>query len=346
MVDHILTGNKQSSEMITYLVTGSHGHIGSYVVEELVKTKNNIRVVCIDNHYNSNLNNLKSSYSFAKQNNNQLIEISADISNEGLMREIFIRDQPTYVFHCASYLTLDSKQFKARATQVNTYASALIFDLSLQYGVKKVVYSSSASVYGNPIDIPTTEEHPFEFRLFYGATKAATENIATSFMVEEGLPIVGLRYFNVYGPRQSLSNVYTQIVPKWIRSIAIGDPITVYGDGEQTMDMIFGSDIGRANIAAMDNLECKNMFLNVATGIETSVNDLLNIIIDEMKILVPKAKIEVLKEEHDPNLVKRRCADVSKMHQYLGKHQIEVREGIKLTCKELYDKVDHISHNQ
>lgn len=346
MVDHIVVGSENKADGVTYLVTGSHGHIGSYVVEELSRTKNNVRIVCIDNHYNSNLDNLKTSYSLAKDNNNEIVSISADISNESSMIEIFIKEKPDYVFHCASYLTLDSKQFKARATQVNTYGSALIFDLSLKYGVKKVVYSSSASVYGNPIRVPTGEDHPFEFRLFYGATKAATENLATSFMIEEGLEIVGLRYFNVYGPRQSLSNVYTQIVPKWIRSIATGEPITVYGDGEQTMDMIFGSDIGRANVSAMDNPECKNMFLNVATGIETSVNDLLSIIVEEMKTLIPKTKIDIIREEHDPNLVKRRCADVGNMHKYLGCHSVDVREGIRMTCKELYDKVDLISHNQ
>ena len=155
-----------------------------------------------------------------------------------------------------------------------------------------------------------------------------------------------MRYFNVYGPRQSLSNIYTQIVPKWIRSISVGEDITVYGTGQQTMDMIFGSDIGRANVAALENKDCVNMFLNVATGIETSVNELLDIIKGHMIKLIGERDIRIIYDEHDPNLVQRRCADVTLMHQYLGKHTIPVQAGIDIACKELYDKVDKWrSHN-
>ena len=151
--------------------------------------------------------------------------------------------------------------------------------------------------------------------------------------------IIIFRLPNVYGPRQSLSNVYTQIVPKWIRQIKIGEQITIYGDGTQTMDMIYGSDIGKANIAAMDNEECKNMFINVGTGIETSVIQLLDIITYYMKKIVGNKSIDVSYEQHDPNLVKRRCADVTLMNRFLGKHQISVKEGISLTCKELHNKI-------
>ena len=109
--------------------------------------------------------------------------------------------------------------------------------------------------------------------------------------VEFGLDVVGLRYFNVYGPRQSLSNVYTQIVPKWIRSMLKGEEITIYGDGQQTMDMIFGADIGRANVAALDNDECKNMFINVGTGFQTSVINLFDMISFRMTKLIGKKTI-------------------------------------------------------
>ena len=346
MVQHIVTGESTSDGEV-YLVTGSHGHIGSYIVEELCRQKDNIEIVCLDNFYNANIDNLKISYKLAQDKNIKLRDVRVDISHSDLMRETFLKYNPKYVFHCASYLTLDSKENKSRSVQVNTYGSALIFELSLEFGVKKVVYSSSASVYGDPSYIPTDENHSFDnCKLLYGATKVATEYIAKSFMEEEGLLIVGLRYFNVYGPRQSLSNVYTQIVPKWIKSIAAGERITIYGDGEQTMDMIFGSDIGRANVAAMDNKNCKNTFVNVATGIQTSVNELLDIIQTEMIKLMGNRTIDVVYDQHDPNLVKRRQADVSRMFYHLGSHKIDVKEGIRITCQELYDKVDKWqSHN-
>ena len=339
MVDKFVTSDTKKPNKV-YLVTGSHGHIGSYIVEELVKNEKNIWVVCVDNFYNANIDNLKVSYEWAKKNNCRIIDVAIDIADKQRMRETFSLYKPQYVFHTASYLTLDSKENKARSVEVNTYGSALIFELSLEFGVRKVMYSSSASVYGDPDVVPTLETHSFnKCKLLYGATKVATEYIAKSFMEEEDLSIVGLRYFNVYGPRQSLSNVYTQIVPKWISHIINNKPIVIYGDGSQTMDMIFGSDIGKANVAAMDNDECKNIFINVGTGIETSVVELLDVITYYMKKVVGNKNIDVSYEQHDPNLVKRRCADVTLMHNFLGKHQVSVDEGISLTCKDLYSKI-------
>ena len=341
MVQHTVTGEAAGSSEV-YLVTGSHGHIGSYIVEYLVKRKSNIEIVCVDNFYNANLDNLKIPYNMINSRSNVKIhDVRVDITDAKLMRDTFEKYKPLYVFHCASYLTLDSKENKSRSVMVNTYGSALIFELSLEFDVKKVVYSSSASVYCDPAYVPTEENHNFDnCKLLYGATKVATEYIAKSFMEEEGLPIVGLRYFNVYGPRQSLSNVYTQIVPKWIRQIKNGEQITIYGDGTQTMDMIHGSDIGKANVAALDNEECKNMFINVATGIQTSVIKLLDIMKHSMRKYIGENSIDILYDKHDPNLVKQRQADVTLMHKYLGKHQIEIQEGIDITCYDLYDKVD------
>ena len=335
MVDNFVSGNVTPQGDV-YLVTGSHGHIGSYIVEELVRQKDDITILCVDNLYNGNVDNLRDAYAIADSKNIKIILITADITVEDIMREMFSKHKPNYVFHTASYLTLDSNKYKSRSVKVNVYASALLFELCLEFGVKKVVYSSSASVYGTPELTPTTEDYPFDdCKLLYGTSKVALEYIAKSFM-EFGLDIVGLRYFNVYGPRQSLSNVYTQIVPKWVNAISTGGTITIYGDGEQTMDMIFGGDIGRANIAAMENKECKNIFINVGTGLQTSVKELFHLISDRMRSLISNPKINVEFEEHDPNLVRKRCASVTQMHKFLGKHQVSIEEGIDITCKELY----------
>ena len=345
MVDNFVSGNIEP-EGDVYLVTGSHGHIGSYIVEELVKQKDDITIVCVDNLYNGNVDNLQESYSFAYDKNIKLVPVIMDITDEKIMRETFSRYRPNYVFHTASYLTLDSNKYKSRSVKVNVYGGALLFELCLEFAVKKVVYSSSASVYGTPKLTPTKEDYPFDdCTLLYGTAKVGLEYIAKSFM-EFGLDIVGLRYFNVYGPRQSFSNVYTQIVPKWINAIATGDTITVYGDGTQTMDMIFGADIGRANISAMDNDECRNMFINVGTGLQTSVKNLLEMISYRMSKLMDNPKINVEYDEHDPNLVKRRCASVENMNKYLCIPEVSVDRGIDLTCKELYKRAtEWQSHN-
>ena len=345
MVDQFISGNVEP-QGDTYLVTGSHGHIGSYIVEELCKQKDDIIIICVDNLYNGNIDNLQKAYSIATNKNIKIILAIVDITDEKIMREPVAKYKPIYVFHTASYLTLDSNKYKSKSVKVNVYAGSLLFELCLEFGVKKVVYSSSSSVYGTPTLIPTPENYPFDdCKLLYGTSKIALEYIAKSFM-EFGLNIVGLRYFNVYGPRQSMSNVYTQIVPKWIRGMANKETITIYGDGLQTMDMIFGADIGVANLAAMDNDECKNMFLNVGTGKQISVIDLLNLIKYQMDFLMDISAVRFLYEDHDPNLVKERCADVTQMHKYLGSHNISVDEGIALTCKELYAKAtDWQSHN-
>ena len=353
MVDNFVSGNIEP-EGDVYLVTGSHGHIGSYIVEELVKQKDDITVVCVDNLYNGNVDNLKETYSLINNSggftgapkNINIVPVVADITDEKIMRETFTRYHPTYVFHCASYLTLDSNKYKSRSVKVYGYGGSLLFELCLEFDVKKVVHSSSASVYGTPKLTPTKEDYPFDdCKLLYGTSKVCLEYIAKSFM-EFGLDIVGLRYFNVYGPRQSFSNVYTQIVPKWINAIATGDTITVYGDGTQTMDMIFGADIGRANISAMDNDECRNMFINVGTGFQTSVKNLLDMITYRMNKLMDNPKINIEYNEHDPNLVKVRCASVEKMNKYLCIPEVSIDHGIDLTCKELYKRAtEWQSHN-
>ena len=345
MVDNFVSGNIEP-EGDVYLVTGSHGHIGSYIVEELVKQKDDITIVCVDNLYNGNVDNLQESYSSAYDKNIKLVPVIMDITDEKIMRETFSRYRPNYVFHTASYLTLDSNKYKSRSVKVNVYGGALLFELCLEFDVKKVVYSSSASVYGTPKLTPTKEDYPFDdCKLLYGTSKVGLEYIAKSFM-DFGLDIVGLRYFNVYGPRQSFSNVYTQIVPKWINAIATGDTITVYGDGTQTMDMIFGADIGRANMSAMDNDECRNMFINVGTGLQTSVKNLLEMISYRMSKLMDNPKINVEYDEYDPNLVKRRCASVEKMNKYLCIPEVSVDHGVALTCKELYKRAtEWQSHN-
>ena len=353
MVDNFVSGDIEPQGDV-YLITGSHGHIGSYIVEELTKQKDDISIICVDNLYNGNVDNLQTAYTHAYHNggptgppkNVNIVPVIADITNEKIMRETFSKYRPDYVFHTASYLTLDSNKYKSKSVNVNVYGGALLFELCLEFDVKKVVYSSSASVYGTPALTPTKEDYPFDdCKLLYGTSKIALEYIAKSFM-EFGLDIVGLRYFNVYGPRQSFSNVYTQIVPKWVNAIVNGEIITIYGDGKQTMDMVFGSDVGKANISAMDNNECKNMFINVGTGFQTSVINLFEMISYRMKKIMGNVLIDVRYEEHDPSLVKRRCAHVQKMHKYLGPTKVDIDHGIDLTCKELHKRAtEWQSHN-
>ena len=293
MVDQFISGNVEP-EGDTYLVTGSHGHIGSYIVEELCKQKDDIIIICVDNLYNGNVNNLAQAYSTAADKNIRIIPVIADITKEYIMRETFFKYTPSYVFHTASYLTLDSNRYKSKSVKVNVYAGSLLFELCLEFGVKKVVYSSSSSVYGTPTLIPTPEDYSFDdCKLLYGTSKIALEYIAKSFM-EFGLNIVGLRYFNVYGPQDKVCLMFIhKLCLSGFVAWRTRKQLQFMETAKQTMDMIFGADIGVANLAAMDNDECKNIFLNVGTGIQTSVLDLLNLIKYQMDFLMDLSEVKI-----------------------------------------------------
>tara|TARA_R110000744_G_scaffold286339_2_gene397672 strand:+ start:184 stop:1164 length:981 start_codon:yes stop_codon:yes gene_type:complete len=309
----------------TILVTGGLGHIGSYIIEEICRNFTGCKIICYDNNYNGNINNLYASKLLSVENNHTIVYNDGDIRNFDDLHNCFSVYGPHVVFHEASMLTLDSKSQKIKATEVGVMGSTYIFQLAKKYKVEKVVYASSASVYGNPQYVPTDEDCPKSCSLMYGAHKIAVESIAESYIKEEGVNIVGLRYFNVYGPRQSTSNVYTQIVAKWMNEITNDQKVQIYGDGSQTMDMIYGSDIGKLNIQA---LEAPSGFYNIGTGIQTSVKYLLDIMIKEIRPQSPN-DVDIEYIDHDPALVKERCADVVKMHRWIGKHTISVEEGIK-----------------
>ena len=146
-----------------------------------------------------------------------------------------------------------------------------------------------------------------------------------SWAFSNNVPYVGFRYFNIYSERQGLGAFYTQVFQKWIHAIYNGDEITMYGDGEQTLDLVHSSDAARANILALFNDKVKNEHFNVGTGIETSLKEILKLI---EKLLGKKAKVKYV--DSDPHLVRRRCASIKKINEQLGFiPEVTVEEGTK-----------------
>jgi UDP-glucose 4-epimerase len=343
-----------------HLITGGLGHVGSYIVEYLANTRRHCTIVVVDNFYNGKIENLNDSRPITSAKGIQIIVKKCDIKTFSDLEHVFEEFKPDFVYHQASMLTLDSKQDRIKAVEVNILGSANVFECCIKFNIKKLVYASSASVFGDPQYIPVNEEHPKQCKLLYGATKNATEELAKSWCDEEGLKFVGLRYFNVYGPRQSTLNVYTQIVPKWINAFIDGKSITVYGDGSQTMDLIYGKDIGRLNVLAMrhENLfrnindrpkglprghhrptsvRAFDGFINIGSGIQTSVMELMRAMTKELEkqgIDTSLSKIDYI--EHDPNLVKRRQCDITRQTEFLNpRNLITVDEGMRYTIKEI-----------
>ena len=183
------------------LVTGGAGNIGSFIVDGVLQ-HNPQKLIIVDNLFNSNLNNIP--------HDSEFIEfLNLDIGNQEEVEFIFKTYQPEYVFHCASMLISDGEKLPRKAISTNIMGTYNIVDCCNQYSAKKICYSSSASVYGQPKYLPVDEEHPFQYSNFvYGWTKITAEMIFLSHCKSEWL---GFRYYNVYSERLGLGTFYTQV---------------------------------------------------------------------------------------------------------------------------------------
>ncbi|MEO8211311.1 MAG: NAD-dependent epimerase/dehydratase family protein, partial [bacterium] len=256
-----------------------------------------------------------------------------DIGSSEMVKYVFDKHKPDYVSHQASLMILDSDKFPYKAIDTNITGTFNIIQACIDNKVKKLTYGSSASVYGNPRFVPVTEEHPFDNQTLYGATKIAKEALMKSWAFTHNIPYVGFRYFNIYSERQGLGAFYTQVFQKWIHAIHNDEQIIIYGNGDQTLDLVHSSDAARANVLAMFDEDVKNEHFNVGTGIETSLKEILSLI---EKHLGKKAKIKYV--DSDPHLVKRRCASIKKIKDMLNfEPKVTVEEGTKKYIKYLLE---------
>lgn len=290
----------------TVLVTGGAGTVGSHVVDALIAEQAK-KIIVYDNFSAGNQENLREALA---QSLTDVQVVVGDVLHREDLDEAM--QGVNYVFHQASVLLLESMKKPQKAIDVNIQGSFNVFEASLKAGVKKVVWASSASVFGDPLRLPVDEDHPFNNKTFYGATKIAAEAIATSLNFSQGLKHVGLRYYNIYGPRQGIRGAYAQILPRWCERIERGEPIIIFSDGSQSMDLIYVRDIARANICALKS-DCTNDFFNIGTGIETTVKQLAHLLLD-----VTGCKLPAVYEPHDVNLVKRRQCSTVRAKEKMG----------------------------
>ena len=229
------------------------------------------------------------------------------------------------VFHEAAIRITQCAEEPRLALEVLVDGSYNVYEAAVEAGVKKVVTASSASAYGLADDFPTTElHHPYNNRTIYGAAKTFNELLLRSFNEMYGLEYVALRYFNVYGPRMDVHGAYTEVFIRWMDRIAAGSPPLIFGDGLQTMDFVYVEDIARANLLAAQTDVSDEVF-NVASGTETSLNDLANTLLKVMG--------SGMTPEYGParkvNPVQRRLADTSKARRMLGfEAQVSLDEGL------------------
>lgn len=254
------------------IVLGGAGFIGSHLVDWLTMT-DAAEIVIYDNFVRGTRANLAEAL---KDPRVRIFDIGGDV------RDVDILDEAMkgidYVFHLAALWLLQCHDYPRAAFETNIAGTFNVLEACVKNGIKKLVYSSSASVYGDAVEIPMTEAHPFNNRTFYGATKIAGEQMCRAFHARYGLDYVGLRYANVYGPRQDDKGAYTSVIAKVLAAIRSGEQPTIYGDGSQTYDFIYVGDVARANLCALES-EATDRCYNVSTGIGTTINELVALLL-------------------------------------------------------------------
>jgi UDP-glucose 4-epimerase len=191
-----------------------------------------------------------------------------------------------------------------------------------------LVYSSSASVYGDAVEVPMTEIHPFNNRNFYGASKIAGEAMCRAFHDRYGLSYVGLRYMNVYGPHQDQTAAYTGVIPIMLNKIDANEPPVINGDGTQAYDFIDVEDVARCNVLALQ-AEATDEFYNVGSGVQTSIKQLCDLIL-ELKQSYLKVTYKPYSADDARRMVQNRIGCPKKAEADLGfKYRYELREGLQ-----------------
>ncbi len=257
----------------TFLVTGGAGFIGSYLVENLLKYDVK-KIIIFDNFVRGKISNLDKAL---KDSRVIMNDIGNDITQYDILEESL--KGVDGVFHFAALWLMQCHEFPETAFKVNVEGTFNIVRACIKNKVKKLVYSSSASVYGDAIKNPMDEYHPFLNKNFYGATKISSEAIITAYHHRYNLPFLGLRYMNVYGPRQDYKGAYIAVIMKMLDAIDKGESPTILGDGSEAFDFVAVEDCALANICAMKS-DISDSFYNVGTGIRTSLKELAEMLVE------------------------------------------------------------------
>jgi UDP-glucose 4-epimerase len=300
------------------LVTGGAGTIGSTVVDQLVAAGTG-EVTVLDNLVRGRRENLDAALTSGRV---RLVE--GDIRDRALVAELMRGTD--LVFHLAAIRITQCATEPRLALEVLVDGTYEIVEAAAEAGVRKLIASSSASVYGLATQFPTPEDqHPYANDTLYGAAKTFNEGLLRSFHAMKGLDYVALRYFNVYGPRMDIHGLYTEVLIRWMERIEAGQPPLILGDGLQTMDFVFTEDIARANLLAADSDTTDEVF-NIASGTETSLRELAEALQRTMGSDLPL--------EFGPprgvNGVTRRLADVTLADKRLGwRAEVGLEEGLR-----------------
>jgi UDP-glucose 4-epimerase len=300
------------------VVIGGAGLIGSHTVDQLLQEDVG-EIVIYDNFCRGTRDNLTAAL---KDPRVKVFEIGGDICESDILAAAL--KGADGVFHFAALWLLQCHEFPRSAFDVNIRGTFNVIEACVQQGVKRLVYSSSASVYGDAMEEPMTEDHPFNNTNFYGATKVAGEQMCRSFYHRYGLNYAGLRYMNVYGPRQDYRGAYIAVIMKILDAIDDNKAPTIYGDGSQAYDFVYVGDCARANVLAM-KAEVVDRFYNVGTGVRTSIKELV-----EMVVELTQFRLAPRYEPAGLTFVKNRIGSPKRAQAELGfSSQVDLRDGLQ-----------------
>ena len=279
------------------LVTGGAGFVGSNLVQKLVE-QYQCQVTVLDDLFTGSKENLEGI-------NCKLI--TGSVEDVSIVDQLV--SQVDVVFHLAARNIVVSNKNPREDLNVNVVGSFNVFEACLKHKIQRIVYTSTSSIYGNPIHIPITENDPKSFLSFYSGSKFSAEVYAKTFFEVYDLPISVVRYSNVYGINQSPKNPYCGVIGKFIESAFKNESIRIHGDGEQTRDFTYIDDAVRATIAAVISNRAVGNEYNIGTGVETSVVQLANKIIQKTG---SQSKVEHI-DKRDIDNIRKRVLNIGKI---------------------------------
>jgi UDP-glucose 4-epimerase len=301
------------------IVTGGAGFIGSHLVDQLLETDVE-EVVVLDTLVRGSLDNLSRALEDPRLHFHK-----ADIRFMHEIAEFF--EEAAGCFHLATLRITQCAEEPRKALEVMIDGTYNVLEACVERNLEKVVFSSSASVYGMADSFPTAERHhPWNNDTWYGTTKVCGEGMCRTFKTMFDLDYVALRYFNVYGPRMDVFGKYTEVLIRWMECFERGERPKIFGDGKQTMDFVYVEDLARCNIVAMESDVTDRVF-NVARSEETSLLELLYALAGACG--AGEVEPEFL-PERAVNPVPRRLADVSAIEAALGfKAETSLPDGLR-----------------
>ena len=316
--------NQQTlSEMSIYLVTGGAGFIGSNIAERLVRLGRTVRV--LDNFSTGKRENLSAFW-------DRIEVLEGDIADLSMCKRAVLGVK--YVLHQAALPSVPRSVKDPIATNnANVVGTLNMLQVAREAGVKRFVYASSSSVYGDSEVLPKLETMAPAPLSPYAVSKLAGEYYCRVFFQLFGLETVSLRYFNVFGPRQDPTSHYAAVVPKFVAALLQGEAPQIYGDGEQTRDFTFVENVVDANLAGTEAPNCAGSVFNIACGTRITVNRLAELLGEYIGVRVPAVHID-----RRPGDVMHSLADIGAARDGLGyEARIGVEDGLRTYCKRVLD---------